>query len=74
MVVGAPNIEDFAPASGSILQIKSMEDVEPVAKRMKFLADNPAAYNHTLRSISLPSMIVSVCVNNFFLKAFMFVF
>ncbi|CAF2081650.1 unnamed protein product [Brassica napus] len=49
VVVGAPNIEDFAPASGSILQIKSMEDVEPVAKRMKFLADNPAAYNHTLR-------------------------
>ncbi|KAH0872332.1 hypothetical protein HID58_069694 [Brassica napus] len=49
VVVGAPNIEDFAPASGSILQIKSMEDVEPVAKRMKYLADNPAAYNHTLR-------------------------
>ncbi|KAF3518830.1 hypothetical protein DY000_02059054 [Brassica cretica] len=49
VVVGALNIEDFAPASGSILRIKSMEDVEPVAKRMKYLADNPAAYNHTLR-------------------------
>ncbi|KAJ4917578.1 putative fucosyltransferase-like protein [Raphanus sativus] len=49
VVVGAPNIQDFAPASGSILHIKSMEDVEPVAKRMKYLADNPAAYNQTIR-------------------------
>ncbi|KAL0796935.1 hypothetical protein Bca101_068312 [Brassica carinata] len=49
VVVGAPNIEEFAPASDSFLHIKSLEDVEPVAKRMKYLADNPAAYNQTLR-------------------------
>uniref|UniRef100_A0A1J3GLR0 Fucosyltransferase n=1 Tax=Noccaea caerulescens TaxID=107243 RepID=A0A1J3GLR0_NOCCA len=49
VVVGAPNIEEFAPSSDSFLHIKSMEDVEPVAKRMKYLADNPAAYNQTLR-------------------------
>lgn len=51
MVVGAPNIEEFAPSSDSFLHIKSMEDVEPVAKSMKYLADNPAAYNQTLRSV-----------------------
>ena len=51
MVVGAPNIDEFAPASDSFLHIKSMEDVEPVAKKMKYLAANPAAYNQTLRSI-----------------------
>ncbi|XP_018451888.1 putative fucosyltransferase-like protein isoform X4 [Raphanus sativus] len=33
----------------SFLHIKSMEDVEPVAKRMKYLTANPAAYNQTLR-------------------------
>ncbi|KAG7594635.1 Glycosyl transferase family 10 [Arabidopsis thaliana x Arabidopsis arenosa] len=49
VVVGPPNIEEFAPASDSFLHIKSMEDVEPVAKRMKYLAANPAAYNQTLR-------------------------
>ncbi|XP_018451885.1 putative fucosyltransferase-like protein isoform X2 [Raphanus sativus] len=41
--------EEFAPASDSFLHIKSMEDVEPVAKRMKYLTANPAAYNQTLR-------------------------
>lgn len=50
VVVGAPNIEEFAPASDSFLHIKRMEDVDPVAKRMKYLAANPVAYNHTLRS------------------------
>jgi len=49
VVVGPPNIEEFAPASDSFLHIKTMEDVEPVAKRMKYLAANPAAYNQTLR-------------------------
>ncbi|KAG7599977.1 Glycosyl transferase family 10 [Arabidopsis suecica] len=49
VVVGPPNIEEFAPASDSFLHIKSMEDVEPVAKRMKYLAANPTAYNQTLR-------------------------
>ncbi|CAH8311165.1 unnamed protein product [Eruca vesicaria subsp. sativa] len=49
VVVGAPNIEEFAPASDSFFHIKSMEDVEPVAKKMKYLAANSAAYNQTLR-------------------------
>ncbi|KAL1193398.1 putative fucosyltransferase-like protein [Cardamine amara subsp. amara] len=49
VVIGAPNIEEFAPASDSFLHIKKIEDVEPVAKRMKYLAANPVAYNHTLR-------------------------
>ncbi|XP_018451887.1 putative fucosyltransferase-like protein isoform X3 [Raphanus sativus] len=42
-------VAEFAPASDSFLHIKSMEDVEPVAKRMKYLTANPAAYNQTLR-------------------------
>ncbi|CAH9103589.1 unnamed protein product [Cuscuta epithymum] len=49
VVVGAPNIQDFAPCSGSLLHIKKLEDVESVAKTMKHLAENPSAYNQTLR-------------------------
>ncbi|XWS68026.1 hypothetical protein CRYUN_Cryun04dG0054900 [Craigia yunnanensis] len=49
VVVGAPNIEDFAPSPGSILHIKELEDVQSVAKRMKYLAENPDAYNQSLR-------------------------
>uniref|UniRef100_A0A2P2K0Q1 Fucosyltransferase n=1 Tax=Rhizophora mucronata TaxID=61149 RepID=A0A2P2K0Q1_RHIMU len=49
VVVGAHNIEDFAPAPGSILHIKQMEDVESVAKTMNYLAENPEAYNQSLR-------------------------
>ncbi|KAJ4836334.1 putative fucosyltransferase-like protein [Turnera subulata] len=49
VVVGAPNIQDFAPASDSILHIKQIKDVGSVAKTMKYLAENPDAYNHSLR-------------------------
>ncbi|CAH9125797.1 unnamed protein product [Cuscuta epithymum] len=49
VVVGAPNIQDFAPCPGSLLHIKKLEDVESVAKTMKHLAENPSAYNQTLR-------------------------
>lgn len=49
MVVGPPNIQDFAPAPGSVLLIKELEDVESIAKTMKYLAENPDAYNHSLR-------------------------
>ncbi|XWS54804.1 hypothetical protein CRYUN_Cryun10bG0120500 [Craigia yunnanensis] len=49
VVVGAPNIEDFAPYPGSVLHIKELEDVQSVAKRMKYLAENPDAYNQSLR-------------------------
>ncbi|KAL4276006.1 hypothetical protein HN51_058937 [Arachis hypogaea] len=49
VVVGAPNIQDFAPAPGSILHIKEIQDVESVAKTMKYLAENPEAFNQSLR-------------------------
>ncbi|KAF3435405.1 hypothetical protein FNV43_RR22494 [Rhamnella rubrinervis] len=49
VVIGAPNIQDFAPAPGSLLHIKELSDVDSVAKRMKYLAENPEAYNQTLR-------------------------
>ncbi|XP_004505222.1 glycoprotein 3-alpha-L-fucosyltransferase A isoform X2 [Cicer arietinum] len=49
VVVGAPNIQDFSPSPGSILHIKELEDVESVAKTMRYLAENPEAYNQSLR-------------------------
>ncbi|KAL4308347.1 hypothetical protein GQ457_01G000830 [Hibiscus cannabinus] len=49
VVVGAPNIEDFAPSPGSYLHIKDLEDIHSVAERMKYLAKNPDAYNQSLR-------------------------
>ncbi|XP_064986757.1 glycoprotein 3-alpha-L-fucosyltransferase A-like isoform X2 [Musa acuminata AAA Group] len=48
VVVGAPNIQDFAPSPGSVLHIKELDDVESVAKTMKFLATNPDAYNKSV--------------------------
>ncbi|CAH1450399.1 unnamed protein product [Lactuca virosa] len=49
VVVGPPNIQDFAPAPGSILHIKELKDINPVAKTMKYLAENPIAFNESLR-------------------------
>lgn len=49
VVVGPPNIEDFAPSPVSFLHIKELQDIETVAKKMKYLADNPGAYNESLR-------------------------
>ncbi|XP_015892906.2 glycoprotein 3-alpha-L-fucosyltransferase A [Ziziphus jujuba] len=49
VVIGAPNIEEFSPAPGAILHIKELSDVDSIAKRMKYLADNPEAYNQSLR-------------------------
>nr|GME11013.1 glycoprotein 3-alpha-L-fucosyltransferase A-like [Ipomoea batatas] len=49
VVVGAPNIQEYAPCPGSLLHIKNIEDVESVAKTMKHLAENPSAYNQSLR-------------------------
>nr|GEU88302.1 glycoprotein 3-alpha-L-fucosyltransferase A-like [Tanacetum cinerariifolium] len=53
VVVGPPNIQDFAPAPGSILHIKDLKDIEPVSKTMKYLAANPAAFNESLRQVSI---------------------
>nr|WDD38947.1 fucosyltransferase transcript variant 2 [Fagopyrum tataricum] len=49
VVVGAPNIQEFAPYPGSVLHIKELVDVSSVAKTMKHLADNPNAYNQSLK-------------------------
>ncbi|XAR72904.1 Glycoprotein 3-alpha-L-fucosyltransferase [Bertholletia excelsa] len=49
VVVGAPNIQDFAPCPSSILHIRELHDAESVAKTMKYLAENPDAYNQSLR-------------------------
>ncbi|KAD5318348.1 hypothetical protein E3N88_18294 [Mikania micrantha] len=53
VVVGAPNIQDFAPAPGSILHIKDLKDIELIAKTMKHLAEDPIAYNESLRQANL---------------------
>lgn len=55
VVVGTPNIQDFAPAPGSVLHIKELKDIESVAKTMKHLAENPIAYNESLRQVYLLS-------------------
>ncbi|XP_024531382.1 glycoprotein 3-alpha-L-fucosyltransferase A [Selaginella moellendorffii] len=49
VVIGAPNIQNFAPSPNSILYLKSIKDVQAVAKQMKYLARNATAYNETLR-------------------------
>ncbi|XP_043709466.1 putative fucosyltransferase-like protein isoform X3 [Telopea speciosissima] len=49
VVVGAPNIQEFAPSPGSVLHIKELNDVPSVAKTMKYLAENDDAYNQSLR-------------------------
>ncbi|KAA8536201.1 hypothetical protein F0562_028679 [Nyssa sinensis] len=49
VVVGAPNIQDFAPSPGSLLHIRELEDVDSVAKTMKHLAETPDAYNQSVR-------------------------
>ncbi|XP_043712513.1 glycoprotein 3-alpha-L-fucosyltransferase A-like [Telopea speciosissima] len=49
VVVGAPNIQEFAPAPGSVLHIKEPSDVPSVAKTMEYLAQNADRYNQSLR-------------------------
>lgn len=49
VVIGAPNIQDFAPAPGSLLHIKEVKDVDYVARKMKYLAENTSAFNMSLR-------------------------
>lgn len=49
VVVGAPNIHDFAPSPGSVLHIKELNDVASVAKTMIHLATHPNAYNQSLK-------------------------
>ncbi|KAK9166379.1 hypothetical protein Scep_001570 [Stephania cephalantha] len=49
VVVGAPNILDFAPSPESFLHMKEANDVLSVAKAMLHLAEDPEAYNQTVR-------------------------
>lgn len=53
VVIGAPNILDFAPSPNSLLHIKELKDAASVAKTMKYLAENPNAYNESLRYASI---------------------
>ncbi|PIA46286.1 hypothetical protein AQUCO_01500060v1 [Aquilegia coerulea] len=46
--VGAPNVMDFAPSPAAVLHIKELSDVSSVAKTMKYLAENPVAYNKSI--------------------------
>ncbi|KAJ7553057.1 hypothetical protein O6H91_06G112900 [Diphasiastrum complanatum] len=49
VVIGAPNIQDFAPASNTVIHIKNMEEVKFAATEMKYLVSNETVYNETLR-------------------------
>lgn len=49
IVIGAPNIQDFAPSNASILHIRNLDDIDSVAETMKHLASNPDAFNQTIR-------------------------
>ncbi|XP_058097158.1 glycoprotein 3-alpha-L-fucosyltransferase A-like isoform X2 [Magnolia sinica] len=49
VVIGAPNIQDFAPSPKSVLHIRELNDVAPIAEMMKDLAANPDAYNRSVR-------------------------
>jgi hypothetical protein len=46
--VGAPDIEEYQPSENSILFIKSLDDVERIAKRMIFLSQNEEEYQKML--------------------------
>ncbi|KAG0501876.1 hypothetical protein HPP92_001948 [Vanilla planifolia] len=48
VVVGAPNIQDFAPSPASVLHIRELDDVNAIANTMKYLVANPAAYSKML--------------------------
>ncbi|CAI6000736.1 unnamed protein product [Closterium sp. NIES-64] len=48
VVIGAPNIANFAPSPNSYLEIKSLEDVPRVAQQMVTLAGNQTAYDEML--------------------------
>lgn len=48
VVIGAPNIYNFAPSQNSILYIPGVSEIEQVANQMKHLATHEDAYNATL--------------------------
>jgi glycoprotein 3-alpha-L-fucosyltransferase len=44
VVIGAPNVGEFAPSPKSFLYLGSLEDVPAVVERMKHLMENRSAY------------------------------
>lgn len=49
VVVGAPNIQDYAPAPNAIIHIKTIAEISLAAQTIKYLASNTTAYNERLR-------------------------
>ncbi|GJX74945.1 putative fucosyltransferase-like protein, partial [Tanacetum coccineum] len=64
VVVGPPNIQDFAPAPGSILHIKDLKDIEPVSKTMKYLAANSTAWKYDGPSDSFKALVDMAAVHS----------
>ncbi len=48
VVIGAPNIQDFAPSGNSIIHIPDEQSLPGVAVRMKYLMANDTAYDEML--------------------------
>ncbi|XP_031282316.1 glycoprotein 3-alpha-L-fucosyltransferase A-like isoform X2 [Pistacia vera] len=48
VVIGAPNIQEFSPSPNAILHIRELEDAKIVAKTMKYIAENPDAFNQSI--------------------------
>ncbi|GAQ79575.1 Fucosyltransferase [Klebsormidium nitens] len=48
IVIGAPNIFEFAPAPNSFLELRTIEDVPRLVERMKYLMENRSAYEEML--------------------------
>lgn len=49
VVIGAPNIQDFAPGPNTVLHIKTLDDVPLVASEMKHMAKNDSAFKEATR-------------------------
>lgn len=48
LVIGAPNVEEFAVAPNSMLVIRDLQDVPAVAQRVQQLLANETAYSEML--------------------------
>lgn len=51
VVVGPPNIDEFAPGPNTLIYIKDTSEVKAAAARIKYLASNETAYNETIRQV-----------------------
>eukprot|EP00271_Cylindrocystis_brebissonii_P008743 TRINITY_DN23230_c0_g1_i1.p1 TRINITY_DN23230_c0_g1~~TRINITY_DN23230_c0_g1_i1.p1 ORF type:complete len:709 (-),score=139.74 TRINITY_DN23230_c0_g1_i1:229-2355(-) len=48
VVVGAPNIDDFAPSNNSFFHIKSLSEVDEISTRMLQVRENPQLWNEMM--------------------------